>query len=439
MRSIIQRLRGSRLAWIALPALLLLAGTAQVSPAGAQAGNGTLIVQKQLVDAQGQTAQGDLSGYSFTLSGGGITFNMGPTNAQGQATASVASNVTYTLTEQAKPGGATFVGVFTTGGVQQGPFQVPAGGTLTLVARNQVAGTASIAITKQIVDATGTVVAGADRSGFTFTITGPSATSITLTTDANGTAAAGNLAAGSYTVTEQPKSGFQLVQLFINGVSVANGGTFTLTAGQTSQVVAQNRAGAAGTGTVTIQKQLVDAQGNPTSGDRSGFQFTITCGSSSATATTDANGAATVNNVPSGSCTISETARTGFTLVSITVGTATTDIGNGGSFTVTAGQTTAITVRNRAGTTGQTEQIQLFTGCNNVAVTWPTGTATSVVAAAISPPSALIAIWRFDNASQRFVGYSPIPNAPNDLNTVNRFDPVFICVNSNATLTRPVA
>ncbi|MFN8557668.1 MAG: hypothetical protein U0531_10080 [Dehalococcoidia bacterium] len=146
----------------------------------------------------------------------------------------------------------------------------------------------------------------------------------------------------------------------------------------------------------------------------------------------------TFSNVPSGNCQLSEATRTGFTFAGIFVGTSTADIGNNGSFQVTANQTTSLTVRNR-GATAQTEQIQLFTGCNNISLTWPNGTAASVVAGQITPAGTLIALWRFENAQQRFLGYSPIPGAPNDLNTVNRFDAVFACVNGPATMTRPVA
>jgi hypothetical protein len=71
-------------------------------------------------------------------------------------------------------------------------------------------------------------------------------------------------------------------------------------------------------------------------------------------------------------------------------------------------------------------------------VTWPNGTAISVVAAAISPANALIAIWRFDNIRQTFVGYSSLPGAPNDLNVVNRAEPVFICMNGSGSMARPV-
>jgi PKD repeat protein len=118
-----------------------------------------------------------------------------------------------------------------------------------------------------------------------------------------------------------------------------------------------------------------------------------------------------------------------------------------GTFTVTVaatastGQTgtgTTTVVVGGSGSIGATEQIALFPGCNNVAVTWPNGTAMSVVAAAISPANPLIAVWRFDNIRQLFVGYSTLPGAPNDLITVNRAEPVFICMNGSGTLTRPV-
>lgn len=86
----------------------------------------------------------------------------------------------------------------------------------------------------------------------------------------------------------------------------------------------------------------------------------------------------------------------------------------------------------------QTERVPLFYGCNNVALTWPPGTPPRTIALASTPAGALLAIWRFDNVTQRFAGYSPAPGAPNDLLTVNRLDPVFVCVGMSAMLTRPV-
>ncbi len=422
-----------RLAWpvvIGLLALLVLAGVRDVPVAAAQA-VGTISVQKQLQDAQGNPVTGDLSGWTFSVTGPGGTFSM-TTNAQGTAAIGVAPG-TYTITEQPRAG-AQLVGFFI-GNTPIASFQVVAGQTTSITAVNRVAGTAAIQISKQIVDATGAVIPTADRSGFQFTVTGPAGFSQTVTTDVLGNASLTNLAQGTYTVTEQPRAGYQLVALFVNNVQVANGASFTLSAGATVPVVAQNRAATAGT--ITITKQVVDAQGNPVAtANRAGFQFTVACGGTfSQQVTTDATGTATVTNVPAGTCTVNETVPSGFTFVSAVVSGTTTNIGNPGTVTVTTGQTLSLTVTNRQG--AATEQVQLFPGCNNVASTYPNGTPTSQVAAGVSPSSALIAIWRFDNATQRFAGYSPIPGAPNDLVTLNRADAIFICVNAPATFTRP--
>jgi PKD repeat protein len=119
-----------------------------------------------------------------------------------------------------------------------------------------------------------------------------------------------------------------------------------------------------------------------------------------------------------------------------------------GTFTVTltvttsAGQTgsATTTVTVGGGTVGAagTEQVPLFPNCNNVAATWPDGTPITVVTAAVSPPGGLVTIWVFINTQQRYAGYSAAPNAPNDLTAVNRGQPMFICMNVNGTLTRPV-
>jgi hypothetical protein len=86
----------------------------------------------------------------------------------------------------------------------------------------------------------------------------------------------------------------------------------------------------------------------------------------------------------------------------------------------------------------QTETIELFMGCNNVSLTFATGTPTSVVAAAVSPSSAIRSIWRYNNASQTFQGFSPLFPAQSDLQTVNLFDPVFICMDAPGVFVRPL-
>ena len=86
----------------------------------------------------------------------------------------------------------------------------------------------------------------------------------------------------------------------------------------------------------------------------------------------------------------------------------------------------------------RTEPVGLVTGCNLLSLTWPSGTPPRTVALSVSPAPALAAIWKFDNPSQRFIGYSPLPNVPNDLLRVSQLDPAFVCVREEGTLTRPV-
>ena len=84
------------------------------------------------------------------------------------------------------------------------------------------------------------------------------------------------------------------------------------------------------------------------------------------------------------------------------------------------------------------EGVRLFAGCNNVSLTWPSGTPTSEVAAAVSPSGALVAVWRYDVAQGRFLGFAPQFPQASDLTTVNGLDAVFICTREPGTLTRPV-
>jgi hypothetical protein len=95
-----------------------------------------------------------------------------------------------------------------------------------------------------------------------------------------------------------------------------------------------------------------------------------------------------------------------------------------------------VTVRT-VGATAPVESLELMPGCTNVVLTLPNGTSVDTVAAAVTPAAAMIAIWRLDAATGRFSGWSPVPGAPNDLASVNRLDPVFICVREAGTLTRP--
>jgi hypothetical protein len=84
-----------------------------------------------------------------------------------------------------------------------------------------------------------------------------------------------------------------------------------------------------------------------------------------------------------------------------------------------------------------TETVALAVGCNNVVLTWPDATPTSQVAAAVSPAEALIAVWRFDAAQERFFGFAPQAPQASDLPLVNRLDAVFLCLSAPGTLARP--
>ena len=89
-------------------------------------------------------------------------------------------------------------------------------------------------------------------------------------------------------------------------------------------------------------------------------------------------------------------------------------------------------------TPGATETVALVAGCTNVSLTWPDGTPTGAVARAITPPAALVAVWRYDAAQRRFLAFSPRSAQASDLPTVNRLDAVFICMSGPGTLARPV-
>jgi PKD repeat protein len=117
-----------------------------------------------------------------------------------------------------------------------------------------------------------------------------------------------------------------------------------------------------------------------------------------------------------------------------------------GTFTVTltvrlanGATVTATTTATIAAAQPQGDVVQLFAGCNNVAMTWPVGTPMTTVASAVSPPSALMSIFRFDAAAQRFFGFSPTaPSFANDYTAVLvRLEAVFMCMSGPATLLRP--
>jgi len=82
-------------------------------------------------------------------------------------------------------------------------------------------------------------------------------------------------------------------------------------------------------------------------------------------------------------------------------------------------------------------QIALARGCNNIT---PTVTESAAAFAnRVAPAGALVSIFEYQAATNTFLGFSPLAGAPNDLATVTRLRPVFICVNAAAVLNQPVA
>ncbi len=92
--------------------------------------------------------------------------------------------------------------------------------------------------------------------------------------------------------------------------------------------------------------------------------------------------------------------------------------------------------------------VPLTKGCNNVVLTYPNGSPIAELYHNAIPATApggdvstrtpiVDAMWRYDNRTQRFLGWSPLPNAPNDLTTVNRLDAVFVCIREAGRLVQP--
>jgi hypothetical protein len=86
----------------------------------------------------------------------------------------------------------------------------------------------------------------------------------------------------------------------------------------------------------------------------------------------------------------------------------------------------------------------LAAGCTNVVLTFADGTPFTAVARSLIAPGSPIAarlnpeaVWKLDATSQRFLGWSPLPDAPSDFREVNRLDAVFLCVGEAGQLVQP--
>lgn len=83
-----------------------------------------------------------------------------------------------------------------------------------------------------------------------------------------------------------------------------------------------------------------------------------------------------------------------------------------------------------------TSPLQLSRGCDQIITDSPAGAAVSAIVTLSGPPSAVVSIWRFNNATQTFqVGYFADPAAPVDFHTTGGGTPgrateaYFVCLN----------
>jgi len=116
-------------------------------------------------------------------------------------------------------------------------------------------------------------------------------------------------------------------------------------------------------------------------------------------------------------------------------------LGFGGLVTLpnatSASQTITIGTPSTATVTVTGSPLSLTTGCNQVVVSTAAGTAVSRVVSAVSPSSAVVSIWRFNNATKTFQsGFFSAAGAPTDFSTTGGGSEVyFVCVSGAATIT----
>jgi hypothetical protein len=72
--------------------------------------------------------------------------------------------------------------------------------------------------------------------------------------------------------------------------------------------------------------------------------------------------------------------------------------------------------------------VDLYAGCNNIALSFPDGTACESVVDAVTPAGVVGAMWRHNAALNKWDGFSPAAPQASDLKTVNAWDAVWLCV-----------
>jgi uncharacterized repeat protein (TIGR01451 family) len=152
--------------------------------------------------------------------------------------------------------------------------------------------------------------------GFVFTVKSGGVTVATLSSDANGMASAGNMPAGTYTITETQQTGWTSTD---PGTSLTK--TASVSVGQTTTVLFGNAAvqlppTSAGTLVVTKYNDLNANKTRDTNEPAlSGWMFTVkdASGATVGSVATDANGNAIFSNVAFGTYTVTETLQAGWT------------------------------------------------------------------------------------------------------------------------------
>lgn len=81
--------------------------------------------------------------------------------------------------------------------------------------------------------------------------------------------------------------------------------------------------------------------------------------------------------------------------------------------------------------------VQLYSGCNNIALSFPDGTAGQTVVQGVTPPGMVESVWRHNAAQGRFEGFNPAFPSVSDLQTVNLWDAVWLCIAAGVTPSPP--
>lgn len=442
-----------------LTALFLAAPWSARLDVSAQANTASISITKYFVTAGGQVVTapgGSAAGVSFTLTPtlAGQPATVLTTNGAGQAFGALTAG-TYTFQESTPAPGTSFVSASISQGGAQSQILSPGaaipfspGAAYSIFVTDQVsgqpsAGTATLTINKTLTTAGGQSAVGS-LAGYSFTLAGQNGLPTqTQVTNPLGQASFVGIPAGIYSIAEAPAPGSTFASMTINGVAAQQQQAFQVQPAGNYEVDVTNLV--SGSGNISIQLYVVDQTGQPATTNLSGYSFTLTPQTGSGqplTVTTSITGAATANLAP-GAYTIDEAAPASASLIGYSINGVASPTGQ---FTVGLGQTTLIVVTNRAASSSPAtlggRSVNLQSGCNNVVSTFPDGTAGQILAGSSFPAGTIVAIWKFDNASQSFRAiYFPAGGTglapPVDVNAVNWLDPIFLCVSAPTTLTEP--